>query len=75
MSKFYVGYKQGNEEYVYVAGIDTNNVKISTTIEGAMSFTDIGQAEYLRDIAETIVLNQEYKVLKITIDIEDMEAI
>ena len=72
MTKYYVGYIQGNNEYVYVAGIDNSNVRVSTTIEGAMSFNDIELAESLRDMAENLVVNQEYKVLKIKIEIEEV---
>jgi len=74
MTKYYVGYLQGNNEYVYIAGVDNGNVKISTTLEGALSFTDIGLAENLRDVAEDIVKNQEYNVLKITVTIQNTEV-
>lgn len=72
MTKYYVGYTQGNNEYVYVASVDNSNIRVSTTLEGALSFDDMELAESLLDIAKTIVVNQDYVVLKITTDIEEV---
>lgn len=72
MTKYYVGYTQGNNEYVYVASVDNSNIRVSTTLEGALSFDDMTLAESLLDIAKTIVANQDYVVLKITTDIEEV---
>ena len=70
MTKYYVGYTQGNGEYVYVTGVDST-VRVTTLIESAISFTTKELAESLKDIASTLVANQDYKVLEITVDIKE----
>ena len=73
MTKYYVGYTQGNGEYVYVTQIDSTNVRVGTIIEGAMAFDNKDLAKSLVDIAKTIVANQEYVVLEITTDIKEVK--
>lgn len=73
MTKYYVGYLQGNDEYVYVAGIDNSNVRISTIPEGAIGFDDVELAKSLQAIAKTLVANQDYVVLKITTEIKEVK--
>lgn len=73
MTKYYVGYLQGNDEYVYVAGIDNSNVRISTIPEGAIGFDDVELAKSLLAIAKTLVANQDYVVLEITTEIKEVK--
>ncbi len=73
MTKYYVGYLQGNEEYVYVSDIDSRNVRVSTIPEGAIGFDDVELAKSLVEIAKTLVANQEYVVLKITTEIKEVK--
>lgn len=73
MTKYYVGYTQGNGEYVYVSNVDFNNVRVTTVIEGAISFDDVELAKSLVEIAKTIVANQDYVVLEITTDIKEVK--
>lgn len=73
MTNYYVGYKQGNDEYVYVASVDNANVRVSTITEGAISFKDVALAESLKHIAKSIVANQDYVVLEITTDIKEVK--
>ena len=73
MTKYYVGYTQGNGEYVYVSNVDFNNVRVTTVIEGAISFDDVELAKILVEIAKTIVANQDYVVLEITTDIKEVK--
>lgn len=73
MTRYYVGYLQGNDEYVYVAGVDNSNVRVSTITEGAIGFDNIELAESLKNIAKSIVTNQDYVVLKITTEIEEVK--
>lgn len=73
MTKYYVGYVQGNDEYVYVAGIDNSNVRISTIPEGAIGFDNVELAKSLKDIASSIVVNQEYVVLEIKTTIKEVK--
>ncbi len=73
MTKYYVGYLQGNDEYVYVASIDNSNVRVSTILEGAMSFGNVGLAKALLDLANNTVANQEYTVLEVTTEIKEVK--
>lgn len=73
MTKYYVGYTQGNGEYVYVSDIDKYNVKVSTIIEGAISFDNKDLASALVDIVNTIVANQDYVVLEIKTTIKEVK--
>lgn len=73
MTKYYVGYLQGNDEYVYVAGIDNSNVKISTIPEGAIGFDNVELAKSLLNIASSIATNQDYVVLEIKTTIKEVK--
>lgn len=73
MTKYYVGYIQGNESYVYVAGVDNTNVRISTTLDGAMAFDTKDLAKDLQNIATSLVANQDFIVLEIKTDIKEVK--
>ena len=73
MTKYYVGYLQGNDEYVYVASVDNSNVRVSTITEGAISFSNKELAKSLVNIVKTIVTNQDYVVLEITTEIKEVK--
>ena len=73
MTKYYVGYLQGNNEYVYVAGIDTTNVRVSTISENAIGFENKESATDLLNIVKLMVLNQDYKVLEIVKEIKEVK--
>ena len=73
MTKYYVGYTQGNNEYVYVTQLEATNVRVTTLIESAISFDDVELAKSLVDVAKTIVANQDYKVLEITTEIKEVK--
>lgn len=73
MTKYYVGYTQGNNEYVYVTQLETTNVRVTTLIESAISFDDVELAKNLVNVAKTIVANQDYVVLEITTDIKEVK--
>ena len=73
MTKYYVGYTQGNNEYVYVTQLEATNVRVTTLIESAISFDDVELAKSLVNVAKTIVANQDYVVLEITTDIKEVK--
>lgn len=73
MTKYYVGYLQGNNEYVYVSGIENKNVKILTIPEGAIAFDKVELAKKLCDIAKTVVANQDFVVLEIITEIKEVK--
>ena len=73
MTKYYVEYTQGNNEYVYVTQLEATNVRVTTLIESAISFDDVELAKNLVAVAKTIVANQDYVVLEITTDIKEVK--
>ena len=73
MTKYYVGYTQGNGEYVYITQVDNSTVRVTTLLESAISFDDVELAKELLNIAKTIVSNQEYVVLEIKTNIKEVK--
>jgi hypothetical protein len=73
MTKYYVGYTQGNGDYVYVSNIDYNNVRVTTVFEGAIAFDDVELAKGLLNICKTMVANQEYVVLEMKTSIKEVK--
>lgn len=74
MTNYYIGYVQGNDEYVYVGNITPTNIGISTTTETALTFDTKEIAEGILAYVNTVIANQEFKVLKITKTIEEMNT-
>lgn len=73
MTKYYVGYTQGNGEYVYITQVDNSTVRVTTLLESAISFDDVELAKDLSKIAKSIVANQEYVVLEIKTNIKEVK--
>ena len=74
MTKYCVGYKQGNNEYVYINEIAYNNVRVTTVQEGAIAFDDVATAQGLLNIAKKMVGNQENTILEIKVDIKEVQG-
>lgn len=74
MTKFYVGYKQGNNDYVYISDVSYNNIRVTTVQEGAIAFDDVATAQGLLNIAKKMVGNQEYTILEIKVDIKEVQG-
>lgn len=72
MTNYYIGYVQGNTEYVYVGNITPTNVGLSTTTSTALSFDSEELANGVLAYVETIIANQDFKVIKITRVIEEI---
>ncbi|MBP5426699.1 MAG: hypothetical protein J6Y29_02205 [Clostridiales bacterium] len=73
MTKYCVGYKQGNNEYIYVASVDVMNVRVATNEYGAITFNNVELAKDLLDIVNTISKNQDYIVIEITTTIKEVK--
>lgn len=73
MTRYYVGYTQGNGEYVYITQVDNSTVRVTTLLESAISFDDVELAKSLVNIAKTIVANQDYVVLEIKTSIKEVK--
>lgn len=69
MNNVLIGYKQGDNNYVYVSGISKNNISITTNIEDAINFEKEakGIALFLNKKDDS----KEYKVLSVTITISE----
>lgn len=74
-TKYYVGYKQDNNEYVYINYVDKNGVKVTTTIENAIYYDDIDTAKDLLSISKIVntTKNKPYKVLEITTTVKEID--
>ena len=73
MTNYYIGYVQGNNEYVYVGNITPTNVGLSTTTTTALTFNTEELANGVLDYVKTIVANQDFKVIKVTTVIEEID--
>lgn len=73
MTNYYIGYVQGNNEYVYVGNITPTNIGLSTTTSTALSFNTEELASGVLAYVETMIVNQDFKVIKITTTIEEMD--
>ena len=72
MTKYYIGYVQGNDEYVYVGNITPTNIGISTTTETALTFDNKDLANGVLAYVKSMVANQDFKVLEITKTIKEV---
>lgn len=73
MTNYYIGYVQGNNEYVYVGNITPTNIGLSTTTSTALSFDTEELANGVLAYVETVIANQDFKVIKITTTIEEID--
>lgn len=74
MTKYYVGYLQGNDEYVYVTNIDIRNgVRVTPIINEGIGFDNLELAEALLSLSKSMVLNQDFVVLKVRTNIEEVK--
>jgi hypothetical protein len=73
MTNYYIGYVQGNNEYVYVGNITPTNVGLSTTTSTALSFDTEELANGVLAYVQDSIVNQDFKVIKITTVIEEMD--
>jgi hypothetical protein len=73
MTNYYIGYIQGNDEYVFVGNITPTNVGISTTTNTALTFDNEELAKGVLAYVETMIANQDFKVVKITTVIEEID--
>lgn len=73
MTKYYVGYLQGNGGYVYVTIVMNNIINIAVTASNStICFDDEKTAKALLSVCKAIDPDKDYKVLKITTDIEEV---
>ena len=74
MTKYYVGYLQGNDEYVYVTNIDIRNgVRVTPIINEGIGFDKVELAKDLLNLSKSMVANQDFVVLEITTNIKEVK--
>lgn len=73
MTNYYIGYVQSNNEYVYVGNITPTNIGLSTTTSTALTFDTEELANGVLAYVETVIANQDFKVIKITTVIEEIK--
>lgn len=72
MNRYLVGYKQANDEYVYVGSIAYNNISVSAYIETAIEFENQEDAKNIAKFLNSV--NEEQTYLAIEINIETKEV-
>lgn len=73
MTKYYVGYSQGENDYVYISNINKTSIGVTVVTEEAISFENEQMAKNMLEYIKTQVANQDYKVLKITVNVEEVK--
>ena len=73
MTKYYIGYSQGENDYVYVSNINKTAIGVTVVTEEAIYFNDEQMAKNMLEYVKNEVSNQDYKVLKITVNVEEVE--
>ena len=73
MTRYYIGYVQGNNSYVYVNSLMFNAVNVSVTTTTAISIETEKVAKEFLDVVKSIDTDKDYKVLKVTTDIEEVK--
>lgn len=73
MTKYYIGYAQGDNDYVYVSNINKTTINVTVVIEDAIDFNDEQMAKNMLEYVKVQVTNQEFKVLKIVTKIDEIE--
>jgi hypothetical protein len=74
MTKYYIGYSQGENDYVYISNINKTVIGVTVVNEDAISFENEQMAKNILEYIKTQVANQEYKVLKITVTVEEVDV-
>lgn len=73
MTRYYIGYEQGDNDYVYLANIVKSNIGVTVIIEEAISFDTVELAKGVFDYVNNAIANQEFKILKVTTKIEEVK--
>ena len=50
--KYYVGMIQSNNTYIYVSGLDTNGVRVTTSRESSISFDELSKAQDFQSVVK-----------------------
>ena len=65
MTKYFIGYEQGLNDYVYLSSLNKSTIGVTVITEEAINFKNETIAKNVLEYVNTIVTNQDYKVLKV----------
>lgn len=72
MTRYLIGYKQGDNSYVYVTGISATNISVNTIVENAINFDTQKMATGVLEYVNILDKAKEYTVIKVTTEIEEV---
>ena len=74
MTKYFIGYEQGLNDYVYLSSLNKSTIEVTVITEEAINFKNETMAKNVLEYVNTIVANQDYKVLKVTTNVEEVDT-
>lgn len=74
MTKYFIGYEQGLNDYVYLSSLNKSTIGVTVITEEAINFKNETIAKNVLEYVNTIVTNQDYKVLKVTTNVEEVDT-
>lgn len=72
MKNYFIGYKQANDEYVYLASIGKNNLSVTLHTDEAMDFYDLETATNVCKYVNVRDLMNNYNPIIVRTDIEEV---
>lgn len=72
MTKYFIGYKQGNGEYVYVSSINDYSVSVTINYPNGIDFINEDNAKNVCDFLNDMDLEKTYIPLKVTTNVEEV---
>ena len=72
MKNYFIGYKQANNEYVYLAGVNKNNISVTLHTDEAMDCYDVETAINLCEYVNLRDKMNIYIPIIVTTDIEEV---
>lgn len=74
MTKYLVGYKQGDGKYVYVESINSYNIGVTLDINNALEFADETMAKNMCEYIEYENKEQAFKPLCVNVEIKEVDV-
>lgn len=74
MTKYFIGYEQGLNDYVYLSSLNKSTIGVTVITEEAINFKNETMAKNVLEYINTMVANQDYKVLKVTTNVEEVDT-
>ena len=74
MTKYFIGYEQGLNDYFYLSSLNKSTIGVTVITEEAINFKNETMAKNVLEYINTMVANQDYKVLKVTTNVEEVDT-